>query len=42
MDRLQPCVLPANGVLRQSLLNLLARSEGFALTLLLAPAGSGK
>ena len=42
MDRLQPCVLPANGVLRQSLLNLLARSEDFALTLLLAPAGSGK
>ena len=42
MDRLQPCVLPANGVLRQSLLELLARSERFALTLLLAPAGSGK
>ncbi|WP_339524804.1 LuxR C-terminal-related transcriptional regulator [Pseudomonas sp. EA_35y_Pfl2_R111] len=42
MDRLPPCVLPANGVLRQSLLELLARSEDFALTLLLAPAGSGK
>lgn len=42
MDRLQPCALPANGVLRQSLLSLLARSEDFALTLLLAPAGSGK
>jgi LuxR family maltose regulon positive regulatory protein len=42
MDQAQPSVLPANGVLRQSLLDLLARSERFALTLLLAPAGSGK
>ncbi|HUE94255.1 LuxR C-terminal-related transcriptional regulator [Pseudomonas sp.] len=42
MDQPQPCVLPANGVLRQSLLDLLTRSERFALTLLLAPAGSGK
>ncbi|MCR4510371.1 LuxR C-terminal-related transcriptional regulator [Pseudomonas sp. 32.2.56] len=42
MDRLQPSVMSANGVLRQSLLDLLGRSEDFALTLLLAPAGSGK
>lgn len=42
MDHPQPFALPANGVLRQGLLDLLARSERFALTLLLAPAGSGK
>ena len=42
MDRLQSCVQPVNGVLRQNLLALLASSERFALTLVLAPAGSGK
>ncbi|MGB4075696.1 LuxR C-terminal-related transcriptional regulator [Pseudomonas sp.] len=42
MDHPPPFVLLANGVLRESLLELLARSERFSLTLLLAPAGSGK
>ena len=42
MDHPQPFTPLANGVLRESLLALLARSERFSLTLLLATAGSGK
>jgi len=41
MDSREPvAVLP--GVIREDLLELLSRSEDFSLTLLLAPAGSGK
>ena len=42
MDHPQPLAALATGVQRESLLQLLARSERFALTLVLAPAGSGK
>jgi LuxR family transcriptional regulator, maltose regulon positive regulatory protein len=42
MDDPRPLFPLVKGVLRESLLDLLARSEHFPLTLLLAPAGSGK